>query len=59
MSLKGAVEAALFAAGGPIQLKDLAQLVGSPPGDVEEMLGGGAFAPLTGRRRCLTVGTGP
>jgi segregation and condensation protein B len=39
MSLRGAVEAALFAAGGPIQIKDLAQLVGSPADEVEEMLG--------------------
>lgn len=39
MSLRGAVEAALFAAGGPIALKDLAQLVGSPADEVEEMLG--------------------
>lgn len=39
MSLRGAVEAALFAAGGPIALKDLALLVGSPADEVEEMLG--------------------
>lgn len=38
MSLKGAVEAALFAAGGPIGLCDLAQVVGSPAGEVENML---------------------
>jgi segregation and condensation protein B len=38
MSLKGAVEAALFAAGGPLVLKEIAGLVGSPPADVEESL---------------------
>src|SRR5947208_700506 len=38
MSLKGAVEAALFAAGGPIGLADLATVVGSPVDEVEEML---------------------
>lgn len=38
MSLKGAVEAALFAAGGPIHLNDLCQVVGSPTEEVENML---------------------
>src|SRR5207302_8373534 len=39
MSLKGAVEAALFAAGGPISCRDLAIIVGSPEPEIEEMLG--------------------
>ena len=38
MSLRGAVEAALFAAGGPMHLNDLAQVVGSPLEEVENML---------------------
>lgn len=38
MSLRGAVEAALFAAGGPISLPDLAQVVGSPTEEVADCL---------------------
>jgi segregation and condensation protein B len=38
MSLKGAVEAALLAAGGPIPIKELALIVGSPADEVESAL---------------------
>ena|GEM_PF-543463 len=38
MSLKGAVEAALLASGGPISTKELSLIVGSPMDDVESAL---------------------